>query len=989
MKTQVLITLMCGIFSLAGNGAFAQTNPFTDFDSHSPEEQRWVDSVFNTLTPDQRIAQLFMAAAYSNRDISHEDHILQLIREQHIGGLIFFQGTPEKQTQLINYYQSQSEVPLLIAMDAEWGPGMRLEGVPDFPYQMTLGAIQDDSLIYTFGTEVARELRRLGIHMNFAPVVDINNNPENPVINFRSFGMDRENVTQKARMYLMGMQEHGVVGTLKHFPGHGDTDTDSHLALPVIRKSREALANLELYPFRELINAGAGAVMVAHLNIPSLDPTKNLPSTLSRPIVTDLLRNELGFSGLVVTDAMNMHAVADSFPPGIADVRALQAGNDLVEFSMNIPSAIEGVKQAVKSGTLTEAEVDKKVRKILTLKYRVGLNHNHPIHEEHILADLNTVETYLLNRQLSEAAVTLLRNEEQTLPVGHLEEKKIAGVVLGAEEPTHFQLMLQKYTRVDLFNLDKNAPAAETARLLDTLQHYNFVILGLQNLSQRPHKNFGITQAMITTVQKIIDSKPTATVFFGNPFALAKIPALGRSAALLLTYQETEIMQDIAAQMVFGAISIKGRLPVTVSDEFQTGDGIDLAAVNRLRYNIPESVGMDSHFLEQKIDSIAEAGITAGAFPGCQVLVARNGTVVFHKTYGYHTYAKRQPVAQDDLYDFASVTKVTGPLPALMRLHDQGKFQLDVPFYTYWPKWKHSNKKEVMVRDVLAHQARLKSWIPYWRNTVRNGHFKWHTFSLDSSDRYNVYVAPRIFLNKNYRNKIYRAIRKSPLEPEKKYLYSGLSFYLYPQIIKNLTGYEYPDYVRDSIYRPLGAYTLTFNPYKDYELPKIVPTENDTFFRKEQLHGWVHDEGAAMMGGISGNAGLFGTANDLAKLAQMYLQMGEFGGRRFISDSTMHEFTRCQFPENGNRRGLGFDKPKIKNATLTTERVYPAQSASPSSFGHSGYTGTFFWADPDTGLLYIFFSNRVYPTRYNSKIYDLNIRTSIHQVIYDAVVGEK
>ncbi|NOY37491.1 MAG: serine hydrolase, partial [Chlorobi bacterium] len=529
------------------------------------------------------------------------------------------------------------------------------------------------------------------------------------------------------------------------------------------------------------------------------------------------------------------------------------------------------------------------------------------------------------------------------------------------------------------------APAAETARLMDTLQNYNFIILGLQNLSQRPYRNFGLTETVISAAQQIIDNHPTVTVFFGNPFALAKIPGIGRSAALLLTYQETGIMQDLAAQMVFGAYPVKGRLPVTVSEEFAMGDGLDMAAVNRLRYDIPEAEGMDSRLLERKIDSIAEAGIAAKAYPGCQVLVARHGTVVFHKTYGYHTYAKRQPTQREDLYDFASVTKVTGPLPALMRLHDQGKFQLDVPFYTYWPQWKHSNKKEVIVRDVLAHQARLKSWIPYWRNTVRHGHFKWHTFSLDSSGRYTLYVAPRIFLNKNYTRKIYKAIKKSPLEPEKKYLYSGLSFYLYPQIIKNLTGYDYPDYVKDSIYKPLGAYTITFNPYKNFKLPEIVPTENDTFFRKEQLHGWVHDEGAAMMGGISGNAGLFGTANDLAKLMQMYLQMGEFGGRRFISDSTMHEFTRCQFPENGNRRGLGFDKPLIENATLTSERVYPARSASPSSFGHSGYTGTFTWADPENGLLYIFFSNRVYPTRYNSRIYDLNIRTAIHQVLYDAI----
>ncbi len=963
----------------------AQQNPFADLTTPaSPEEQHWVDSVFQSLTLQERIGQLFMAAAYSNRGPEHTDALLKLIREQHIGGLIFFQGTPERQAELTNYFQLQSRVPLLIALDGEWGPGMRLEGTLRFPYQMTLGAIQNDSLIYDMGTEIAREFKRVGMQMNFAPVVDINNNPRNPVINFRSFGMDRDNVARKGSLYMLGMQDHGILATAKHFPGHGDTGTDSHLTLPVIRQSRSHLDSVELYPFKRLIDRGVAAIMVAHLSIPSLDTTPNQASTLSKPIVTDLLKDELGFKGIVVTDAMNMKGVADYYPPGIADVKAIEAGNDLVEFSKDIPKAIREVMHALKNGPLRQEDMDRRVKKILRAKYRAGLDHYQPVSLHNLRKDLNTPAARMLNRQLSEEAVTLLQNQDSILPVRHLEKQKIAAVVVGSDTLTRFQDYLKKYTRMDLFVVPKDT-AART-RMLNRLQNYSLVILGVQGLDQRPYRHFGLSTDEISLIDTIVHNHSAITVFFGNPFALGLIPGIKESKALLITYQETPVMEELAAQMVFGAYGIKGKLPVAVNGLFNMGDGIITTATGRLRYDIPEAVGMDSRLLEQTIDSIARTGLDSAAYPGCEVLVARNGTVVFNKCYGYFTYARQSPVTPDALYDFASVTKITGPLPALMRLHDQGKFKLDVPLSTYWPAFRHSNKKNVIIRDVLAHQGRLQSWIPYWRNTVnKQDELRRIYYSLDSSNRYSYYVAPRIFLRTSYRKKIYKAIKKSPLLPEKKYLYSGLSFYLWPQIIENLTGRDYETYLKDSVYLPLGAWDLTFNPYKHYPLSRIAPTENDTFFRKEQLQGWVHDEGAAMMGGVSGNAGLFGTANDLAKLMQMYLNMGTFGGRRIISDSTMREFSRWQFPDNDNRRGLGFDKPYPDNDQRPPEKVYPCPDAGPNSFGHSGYTGTFTWVDPDNGLLYIFFSNRVYPTRLNHKLIDMNIRTNILEAIYRAI----
>ncbi len=963
----------------------AQDNPFADLTvSVLPAEQQWVDSVFNALSPDERLGQLFMAAAWSNRGPEHTDALLRLVRESHIGGLVFFQGTPERQAELTNYLQSQSRVPLLIALDGEWGLGMRLDGTIRFPYQMTLGALRNDSLIYAMGREVGREFRRLGIHMNFAPVVDINNNPNNPVINYRSFGMDRDKVARRGILYMRGMQTEGILATAKHFPGHGDTDTDSHLGLPVIRQSRTHLDSLELYPFRQMIREGVGAIMVAHLSIPSLDSTPHQPSTLSKSIVTGLLKEELEYKGLVVTDAMNMKGVTKYFAPGLADVKALEAGNDLIEFSEDIPKALEEVKKALRSGRLQQDDIDNRIKKILRAKYRAGLAQYRPVDLHHLRDDLNSVAAQMLNRRLSREAITLLQNRDSILPVRHLEREKIAAVVTGSDTLTLFQQYLKLYTRMDLFVMPPDTAGQHA--LLRKLNHYSLVILGMQGQDLRPYRRFGLTDEEIVFAEKVIRDHRSITVFFGNPFALSLLPAIAESEALLLTYQETPLMQELAAQTVFGAYGTEGALPVTTEGLFPMGTGIVTKAIGRLRYDRPETVGMDSKYLKQKIDSIAQLMLEEQAAPGCEVLVARQGAVVFHKTYGYYTYAKKTPVSKETLYDFASVTKITGPLPALMRLHDQGKFDLDVPLSTYWPQWKHSNKKELIIRDILAHQARLKSWIPYWRNTVnKQGELRRVYYSLDSTGRYHTWVAPRIFLKDSYRNKIYKAIKKSPLEPEKKYLYSGLSFYLWPEIIRQQSGIDYETYVKDSVYRPLGAWDLTFNPHQHYPLMRIAPTENDTFFRKEQLQGWVHDEGAAMMGGVSGNAGLFGTANDLAKLMQMYLNMGTFGGRRIISDSTMHEFSRWQFPENGNRRGLGFDKPYPDNATRPPAKVYPCISAGPNSFGHSGYTGTFTWVDPDKDLLYIFFSNRVYPTRLNHKLIDMNIRTDILEEIYHSI----
>ena len=951
-------------------------------------ETHWVDSVFNTLTKNEKIAQLIFVAAYSNRGVSHEVAITDLIRKYKIGGLIFFQGTPQKEALLTNYYQSQSKVPLMIAIDGEWGLAMRLKHTIHFPYQMALGAVENDSLIYQMGREVGRELKRLGIQMNLAPVVDINNNPNNPVINFRSFGMDKKAVAAKGIAYMKGMQDVGVLATAKHFPGHGDVSSDSHKTLPVVPFSRQRLDTLELYPFQQMINAGVGAVMSAHLFVPALDSTPHLPSSLSKKIVTGVLKDSLGFKGLVISDAMNMKGVTKYFPSGEADARAMIAGNDVLEFVQDVPLAIKMIRKAIAKGEISWNDINRRCKKVLAVKYWSGLNHWLPIDTAHLIRDLNQPSAQVLNRKLIRASLTVLRDSNNILPVQNLDKQRIATLVIGSNTQTEFQKMLAKYTRTTDFYWTKNDTLSDSvwqARLKD----YSLVIVGITHMSQYPQRNFGITPDMVAFLQRIISSHSTIVTVFGNPFSLNKLPGIEKSQGLVLAYEDSPLFQNLAAQLIFGAFGSSGTLPVRL-DKFPIHFGIKTASLDRLAYTLPEEEGMNGAYLNKMIDSIAQAGIAAKAFPGCEVLVARNGAVVFHKAYGFHTYYKRTKTQKSDLFDFASLTKVTAALPAIMKLYDEELLKLDVPFATYWPAFKHSNKSNMTLREILAHQAGLQAWIPYWKYTVKkNGKFKRRIFRRDASSRFDVPVSPGLYLNKNYRKTMYREIKKSPVSIEKKYLYSGLSFYLVPQIVKNFTGEDFEIFLKKNFYHPLGAYTLTFNPYRTYPLQDIVPTEVDTFFRKVPLHGYVHDEGAAMMGGVSGNAGLFGTANDLAKLGQMYLQMGFFGGVQFISDTTMKEFTRYQYPDNGNRRGLGFDKPLLGNDTLPDNEAYPAKSASPASFGHSGYTGTFLWLDPKENLLYIFFSNRVYPTRLNRKIYQMNIRTSIQQALYDAIMKEK
>lgn len=980
IKKHIQITLFYFfILFVISPKAFSQKTTLMK-DPMQNQMKHWVDSVLNSFSLDQKIGQLFMTRMYSNKDEKYEENLKNSIHSNYLGGVFAAQGGPIRHANLLNECQKVSNIPLLVAIDGEWGLGMRLDSTMSFPFQMTLGAIEDNDLIYSMGHEIANQFKTMGIHINFAPVADINNNPANPVIGYRSFGEEKGNVSTKSLAYMKGMQDNGILATAKHFPGHGDTDTDSHKTLPLIAQTKERIDSLELYPFKLLINEGLGGMMIAHLNIPALDATKNLPSTLSKPIVTELLKEELGFDGLIFTDDMAMKGLTEYHSLGNAVVNAILAGNDVILLSENVTPTIKEVKAAVKRKQISEQLLNEKCRKILSYKFIMGLTTAPVVEAKQLVEKLNSPKAKLLNRQLIEASITLLRNKNDVLPLQRLDTLRMASLSLGTDSISSFQKMLSNYTMVNHFNLPKDATVEQINDTRKSLKEYNLVIIGIHEVFKRSYKDLGYSNEIAEFINDLAQKNNTIISSFRNAYTLNYFSEIHKSPALITTYQDSEISQEVAAQLIFGAIGAKGKLPVTVNNYFPLGEGLMTKDKLRLKYTIPEEEGIDSKKLQSKIDSIITFAISVGAFPGCQLLIAKNKNVIFYDTFGFQTYDSLKKIKKENLYDFASVTKVTGPLPALMKLHDQNKFNLDAPLKMYWPDFKGSNKGDLDWRNVLAHNAKLKAWIPYWTTTTkRNGKYKSKTLSTDSSEHYSIKITDHLYEHNDYRNKIYKAIKKTPLNEKKEYLYSGLSFYLYPEMIKNITGEGYESYLKRNFYKRLGATSLTYNPLRFYNKENIVPTELDTFFRQEQIHGTVHDEGAVMMGGVSGNAGLFGNVNDLAKLMQMYLNLGSYGGYQYITQSTFTEFTSCQYCEEGNRRGLGFDKPLLKNP----ENGYAAKDATNRSFGHSGYTGTMVWADPEHDLLFVFLSNRVYPTRDNKKLYEMNIRPQLHQIVYD------
>ena len=938
----------------------------------------WVDSVMRTLTLEEMIGQLIMVRA-NNPGAAYFPEVSRYIHDYGIGGVTFFGGKPYAQAVQTNQWQKQSRVPLLVSIDAEWGLGMRLDSTVSFPFQMTLGAIPGDSLLYEMGRQVGQQCSRLGIHMNFAPVVDINSNPSNPVIHMRSFGQDRNNVSAKGIAYMKGLMDAGMLVTAKHFPGHGDTDMDSHYDLPVISHDVGRLDSIELYPFKRMIEAGVNGIMIAHLHIPALDTTENTPSTLSKPIVTGLLRKWLGFQGLIVTDALDMKGVTAHFPPGEIEVRALEAGNDILLLSANVPVAVAAIRKAIEEERISENLIVEKCRKVLTYKFMVGLDRGTEIDLKGLQGDLNPIKSAVLQKEMFAQAVTLVKNKDSILPLKDLDKHRIASVSIGYGEETDFQERLKYYAPVDNFALGRVPAAQEVSKLLVELRPYDLVIVSVQNTGIRTTNNFNISDEAVALIRLLQQDRNIVLDVFASPYSLALFKDMPGLAAVIVSYQDSPVAQDVSAQAIFGGIPFRGRLPVAGSVMFPEGTGLTTAST-RLRYTLPEALGIDSRRLTP-VDSLIKECIREGVFPGCQVMALKDGSVFFLKSYGKHTYEGKAAVNDFDVYDVASLTKAAASTPALMKLDEEGRIDKDQMLVHYLHYLQGTDKASIILRDMMTHQARLRPWIPFYINVINDGILDPQTFSTGISEEFPVRVAEKVYIRKGYDRVIMDSIIHSALLKTSEYKYSDLGYYFLKEIIENAVNRDLDDFVRDAFYEPLGLSTAGYLPRKRFPPERIVPTEYDRVFRKQLLQGDVHDQGAAMLGGVAGHAGLFSNANDLGIFMQMLLNKGSYGGKKYFEPGTVDAYTQLQNPLNENRRGIGFDKPLIEY-----EKGGPTcKSASRYSFGHSGFTGTYVWADPANGLIYVFLSNRIHPDAGNNKISKQNIRTRIHQYFYDAI----
>ncbi|MDD4696535.1 MAG: glycoside hydrolase family 3 N-terminal domain-containing protein [Fermentimonas sp.] len=977
-------TILLFIISLCTLITSAQvtTNLYKQSDQQTVE--RWVDSVYSTMSLQEKVGQLFMPIVESRND--WKPRIAGYIQNQKVGGLLFSKGTLSQQANITNYAQELSKIPLFISLDGEWGLSMRIQDAPQYPRNLIIGAIHDERIVELYGAEVARQCKEMGIHINFAPVIDVHSNPGNPVIGNRSFGESPDNVAKKGIAYAKGLEGNGIMAVAKHFPGHGDTSEDSHKTLPAITHSRARIEQVELYPFRKYINAGLSGIMTGHLNVPVLQ-TKGLPATLSPEVGIKLLKEEMGFTGLSFTDAMAMKGVSGQEN---ASVKALLAGNDIILGVINQKNEFESVIKAVEEGRITATLLEEKVRKILSYKYILGVHKFTPINTSNVNNAVNSTSAEWTQRKIYDGAVTLVKNNNNLVPIKELDKKNIASVAIGTSASNTFQKYLKKYGNVSTYQ----AQTVSAVTLISDLNKHDLVIISIHSdkLSD------------LASLQKLAVDKSMIFVLFASPYTLNKYNLTTASAqSVVVAYDNSEFAQMSAAQGIFGGIAMTGKLPVTVGS-FKEGTGIDTEKT-RLSYSLPEEVGFKSELFDN-IEHIAMEGIRQRAFPGCQILVAKDGVIIYEREFGKMDYGDSPEVTNETVYDLASVTKASATLPAVMKLYDDKELALQDNLGKFVKETRGSNKENIRIRSLLLHESGIVAFIPYYVTAIDKNSYSGSLFgsrsntfharyagawgrtdykfypdmiSSKASEEFYMPVAKNMYASDKMNSALLKEVIDTPLQRIGQYRYSCLNFMLLKETVENISGVDLNNFVQSNFFNKLGSTTTTFQPLQYMAVDKITPTENDPFFRKQHLRGYVHDEGAALFGGISGNAGLFSNANDLAKLYQMWLNEGEYGGERYLSKETVELFTTAK--SSISRRGMGFDKPDPRNT-----RANPTSPGTPLEvFGHTGFTGTGFWVDPKNDMIYIFLSNRVNPSRSPDRLSSLEIRERIQEELYQAI----
>ena len=943
------------------------------FFKDSDSETRWADSIYSKLSLQEKLGQLFMISAYSNKDSVHQNKIKGLIKDYKVGGVIFFQGGPVRQAKLTNEYQAIAKVPLFIGLDAEWGLSMRLDSTYVFPWNMTLGAIQDLDLIEKVGRQMGAESKRMGINFNFAPVLDINTNPRNPIIGNRSFGESKINVSNKAVALMKGVQSQGVFSTGKHFPGHGDTSADSHYTLPLVNFSKERIDNIELYPYKRMFDEGLVSVMVGHLNIPSLESKENYPSSASFNVVTNLLQNQLGFDGLIITDGLAMKGASNFKGPGDLELAVLLAGNNILLCPENVPVAMTKLESSYKDGIISEERLAHSVKKILRYKFKAGLNNYKAIEMNTLIAAINPPQNNALSYKLYENAITVLKNEKQILPIKDLSQK-IAYVKLGDDINSTFLSTLKKYTEViEVSNTNIDSLNTE-------LKKYNTVIVGFHKENKTWAKQDFSDKEMFW-LQKIAHENKVILDVFAKPYSLLPISNFDDIKGLVVSYQNSDISQIVSAELLFGAVEAKGKLPVSINKSFDVNAGLSTEKLNRLGFTAPENENMNSQILS-KIDSIAQKAIVGKMTPGMQVLVARKGNVIFQKSYGHLSYDDGKTVNNSDLYDVASLSKMISTLPNVMQLYDKKKVNLNTKLKRMVPLFSKTNKENISFKDLLTHYAGLQAWIPFYKATLNSDTTPMEKYYRKvPNTQFSTKVANDLYIRNDYQDTIMKIIADSPLSLKKEYKYSDFTFIILKEYLERKTKKPLEVLSQKNFYSSLGMNNTMYNPLAKFDKNNIAPTEVDNYFRHQVVQGYVHDMAAAMEGGVAGHAGIFSNAMDVAKMMQLFLQKGDYGNKHYFSEQTFDAFNTSYYAAEGVQRGLGFDK-RIEKDGPTCGCV------SKASFGHTGFTGDIAWVDPETEIVYVLLSNRTYPevTAEGNKLSKEKIREDIQQIIQDAII---
>src|SRR6056297_97150 len=915
------------------------------------EQPTDVDSLLQSMTLQEKIGQLFVSPAYGRFTNSKDPQYLRLkrlIENYHLGGIIFMQGDVYGQAMLTNKLQDHSKIPLWIAQDMEFGAAMRISGTTRITPAMGVAATDDASNAYLKGKITAREAKALGVNQIFAPVLDVNNNPENPVINVRSFSADPDMVSFFGQYMIDGIESEGVMATAKHFPGHGDTDVDSHLELPVIYHDFSRIDTLELRPFRETINNGLRSVMSAHIAYPNISRNGNLPGTMDESILNDILIDSLGFEGLIVTDGLEMKGIADNYSPGEAVIYALKAGVDMMLISPDEMAAINELELAVQRGELSEERIDRSVRKILQLKKGHGAFENPKVDLQNLSRSINTPVYQSIADRIARNSVTILKDSRDIFPIREVDHLNILAVALADDESgstgSSFARELRKYHgNVNFHVLDRRTSLEEKSEILDAADNADLILIG-SFVIVRSHQPIQVQPEQLQFLRQIISRpSPSALIAFGNPYVVRDLP---NSDAHVMAWSSNSNQVRQAVPALFGASEVAGKLPINIPGMYDIGDGMEFDQSN-IRLDSPESAGMSTEKLLE-VDMVMQEAIDDSVFPGGVVGVIRKGVMVWQQGYGYHDYDKTRPVADNDVYDLASLTKVISTTTSIMKLVDEGRIDVKDRVAKYIPEFNTEEKREITIEQLLIHTSGLPA--------------------------FQVYVDEL-----KTREEIIDAVRNEPLinRPGKEYVYSDLGFILLAEIVEEVSGLRVDRFMRNNFFYPMGMKSTFFNPKKvgRWISNRIPPTEIDTTYRDGLVQAEVHDERAWFMDGVAGHAGLFSSADDLAKLAFMLLNNGNFAGVDYLKPETINHFTERRSPIN--QRAYGFDR---KSEGFSTA----GQLTGPNSFGHTGFTGTSFWIDPDEEIAIIILTNRVHPSRtYGSSI--SRVRAKIADTVMEAI----